>query len=135
MKGEGSKSVPNLSKMMKCIGFGAVAGIILTLLFTLLGAFAMVKMETVMYPAVMPLAVAAVCLGSFGGGYLTARLHQSMGMAVGALCAVAVFVIFLGLGAVFGSQLGVVSLLRAVPAVISGAIGGILGVNRRKRRK
>ena len=60
MKGEGSKSVPNLSKMMKCIGFGAVAGIILTLLFTLLGAFAMVKMETVMYPAVMPLAVAAV---------------------------------------------------------------------------
>ena len=135
MKGEGSKTVPDLSRMMKSVGFGTVSGVVLTLLFTLAETLIMVKMQTVLYGAAVPMAAVAVSLGSFGGGYLTARLHQSMGMAVGALCGLAVFVIFLGLGAVFGSQLGILSLLRAVPAVVAGAVGGILGVNKRKRRK
>lgn len=135
MKGEGNKTAVNWRKIVKVILFGTIIGVILTLLFTALSTVIMVKMQSIIAPAVMPLAIVSVCLGTFGGGYITARLNQSMGMAVGALCGIMVFVIFLGLGAIFGSELGLMSLIRLIPAVIAGAIGGILGVNRRKRRK
>ena len=111
------------------------AGIIFTLIFTAFFTAVMVKMERVAYNAVMPFGLGALCIGTFGGGYITARINKSMGMAVGAVCGVGVFLIVLAVGAILGSELDIVTLVRAGTAVISGALGGVLGVNKRKKRK
>ena len=125
----------NIKKIVKSEIFGMAAGIIFTLIFTAFFTAVMVKMERVAYNAVMPFGLGALCIGTFGGGYITARLNKSMGMAVGAGCGLGVFLILLALGAILGSELGIVTLIRAAAAVISGALGGVLGVNRRKKRK
>ncbi|MBQ5563517.1 MAG: TIGR04086 family membrane protein [Clostridia bacterium] len=125
----------NINKIIRSEIFGIISGICLTLIFTAFSAAVMVKMQKVMYSAIAPFAIASICIGAFVGGYVTARINKNMGMAVGAICGLAVFLIFLGTGAVFGSELGIVSLIRCIASVISGALGGILGVNKRKRRK
>ncbi len=125
----------NINKMIRAEIFGIISGILLTLVFTAFSAAVMVKMQKVMYPAIAPFAIASICIGGFVGGYITARINKNMGMAVGAICGLAVFLIFLGTGAIFGSKLGIVSLIRGIAAVIAGALGGVLGVNKRKRRK
>ncbi len=125
----------NIKKIVKSEIFGMAAGIIFTLIFTAFFTAVMVKMERVAYNAVMPFGLGALCIGTFGGGYITARINKSMGMAVGAVCGVGVFLIVLAVGAILGSELGIVTLVRAGTAVISGALGGVLGVNKRKKRK
>lgn len=125
----------NINKMIRSEIFGIISGILLTLIFTAFSAAVMVKMQKVMYPAIAPFAIGSICIGTFAGGYITARINKNMGMAVGAICGLLVFVIFLGAGAIFGSELGVVSIIRGIVAVIAGALGGVLGVNKRKRRK
>ncbi len=125
----------NIKKIAKSEIFGVVAGIIFTLILTAFFAAIMVKMEKFVYNAVMPFGLGGLCIGTFGGGYITARINKSMGMAVGALCGVGVFLILLAVGAILGSELGIVTLVRAAAAIISGALGGVLGVNKRKKRK
>ena len=125
----------NIKKIVKSEIFGMAAGIIFTLIFTAFFTAVMVKMERVAYNAVMPFGLGALCIGTFGGGYITARINKSMGMAVGAVCGAGVFLIVLAVGAILGSELGIVTLVRAGTAVISGALGGVLGVNKRKKRK
>ena len=125
----------NIKKIVKSEIFGMAAGIIFTLIFTAFFTAVMVKMERVAYNAVLPFGWGALCIGTFGGGYITARINKSMGMAVGAVCGVGVFLIVLAVGAILGSELGIVTLVRAGTAVISGALGGVLGVNKRKKRK
>ena len=124
----------NIKKIAKSEIFGIIAGAVLTVVFMMFGAAVMVKMQKVMYNMTVPFAMAALCIGALGGGYITARINKSMGMAVGAVCGTGVFLIMLAFGAVFGSKLGIVTLIRAVAAVISGALGGVLGVNKRKKR-
>ena len=125
----------NINKIVKSEICGIIVGIILTLIFTLFGTAVMVKMQKVIYYMTMPFAVAALCIGALGGGYITARINKSMGMASGAVCGLAVFGIFWAVGAVMGSQLGIVTLVRGLAAIISGALGGVLGVNKRRKRK
>jgi len=125
----------NIKKIVKSEILGGMAGIIFTLILTAFFTAVMVKMEKVVYNALVPLGLSALCIGTLIGGYITARLNKSMGMAVGAGCGLGVFLILLALGAILGSELGIVTLIRAAAAVISGALGGVLGVNRRKKRK
>jgi len=125
----------NIRKIIKSEIFGIISGIVLTLIFTLFGAAVMVKMQKFTYNMTMIFAVAALCIGAFGGGYIAARINKSMGMAAGAVCGVAVFVILWAAGALMGTQIGIVTLIRGIAAVISGALGGVLGVNKKKKRK
>ena len=125
----------DIKKIARSEIFGIIAGTVLTVIFVMFGAAVMVKMQKVMYNMTVPFAMAALCIGALGGGYITARINKSMGIAVGAVCGTGVFLILLALGAIFGSELGIVTMIRAAVAVISGALGGVLGVNKRKKHK
>ena len=114
---------------------GAVSGIAVTLLFLLLFAFVITKSRHIQYTLIAPMAIAAACIGAFVGGYITARINKSFGMLVGTICGALILMILLAVGAASGELPGMLSLLRGALMLISGAIGGILGVNRRRKRK
>lgn len=125
----------SIKKFAKSEMLGIIAGTVLTVIFVMFGAAVMVKMQKVVYGTAVFFAALSLCIGAFGGGYITARINKSMGMAAGALCGAGIFLAVFAAGAVLGNGLGTVTLIRAVTAVIAGAFGGVLGVNKKRKRK
>ncbi len=128
-------SVKIMPKKAKGVLWGTIVGIVLSVLLTAVMSFAFVKMETVPSSAAVPCAMAALGIGAFMGGYVSARITKSTGMLVGAGCGFFVFVVLLGLCCAVGSEIGIDTIFRLLLSVLSGALGGVLGVNKKKRRK
>lgn len=114
---------------------GSLTGAAAALLMLLLLSFFITRVQTVPYEALPMLSVAAICPGAFAGGWLSARLNRSAGMLLGAVAGAGAMLLLLAAGAASGSEIGVAAILRLSAAVLSGAIGGVLGVNRRKKKK
>lgn len=124
-----------MSRRVKAETAGVLTGTVISVLIVALMSFIFVKIGTVPDTAAVPCALAALCIGAFLGGYICAKTAGSFGMMMGALSGFFLFVILLAAGCAAGSEPGIVSLLRLAAAVLCGALGGIAGVNKKKRRK
>ncbi len=84
--------------------------------------------------AVFPLAVAAVTAGAFVGGLITAALARRYGLLNGALCGLLLFLLIMLAGiARYAGVDGSRAAVKLAALVVAGSIGGVLGVNRRKK--
>lgn len=85
--------------------------------------------------AASPLATAAVCLGSFLGGFLLSAFQKEKGL----VCGVTEGVLFVGalvlLGTLYQSEWQTPQLIRAGFVLAAGTLGGILGMLRVGRRR
>lgn len=136
MKKDKSQSGGLTSKMIKSIILGTVIGAAVCALMLVLVSFIFVKIQSVSEIAIVPVAIFIASASAFIGGYISARIGKSMGIILGSITSLLMFVILLLIGiGVSGDNFGIVSLLRMALMLICGAIGGILGVNKRKRRK
>lgn len=72
---------------------------------------------------------AAVAAGCFFGGRIAGTLRRSGGLKTGALCGAMIFLPMLVLSLVFGQCAGVLMWFKAAICVVSGAAGGVFGVN------
>ncbi len=89
-------------------------------------------------PAVLinPLACAAIAVGSFFAGFLCAKQLRQRGMLFGALCGIIMFGLLLFTSLTLtGEAFGWIVLIKLVIVLTSAMIGGILGVNTRRRRR
>ncbi len=114
------------------IGAGIGAAVCLVLL---LGIAAVMVLSGIGNTYASPLSSVAAAVGAGIGGYFAARRNKSKGLICGALVAVIMFLVFSVIGAVLGSSITLMSLIRFVILLLSGVIGGILGVNKRDKRK
>lgn len=135
MKRDNTRTVIDRKRLIKAVVFGVTAGLAVSLLVLLITAAVIVKSGRVPYPALVPAAIAAACIGAFSGGYTTARINRSFGLATGAFCGVIMYPVLLALGAAFGGSFDPLSLLRLLLMTVSGAVGGVLGVNKRRKRR
>lgn len=135
MKSDSAKHRTEVVKRIKSLITGVTAGAVVSVIAVILTAFAVMKSGSVPYDTMPALAAASGCLGAFAGGYLCARINKSMGLAMGAACGGLLFLVLLIAGLGFGGGIGLFTLVRALLMAVCGGIGGILGVNRRKRRK
>ena len=113
--------------------WGLCVGVIFTALLLLLAAL-LIRSVVVPRAAVVPLAYAAAGAGAFAGGLLTARLTGQNGLLSGAVCGVLFYGILLSASCLLadggsGTPLWVKPLLLTA----CGAVGGVFGVNRKKR--
>ncbi len=113
---------------------GTAVSVILCVAMLFLMA-ALVQSVDVPRVAVTPMAVAAAAVGAFGGGLTAATLAGRKGLAVGALCGTVLFLLILlaGVARLDGVD-GVYSLLKLAVLIVTGGLGGVLGVNRRRSR-
>ena len=83
---------------------------------------------------VEPLAVFAVALGAFCGGFCSAKIVREKGLLLGICCGAVPFCVlaFFGVG---GEGFGTAGLIRLAVIPLCGGVGGILGVDTRSRRK
>ena len=134
MKKDNTRCGNQTKKAVISVCIGAVSGIAVSMLIILVSVVVMVKTQSMVYAAVVPITVAAVLAGSFVGGYVSARLNKSMGLLTGAVCGAAIFLIFLGIGSASGGNISLITLLRLGLDILSCAVGGVIGVNKKRRR-
>ncbi len=112
---------------------GVAVGILCCTLLLLLMA-ALIQRVDVPRGAALPLAVGAAAVGAFAAGLTAALVSGQRGLALGAVSGFMLFLLVLLAGlARYAAVDGPTALLKAVALVVAGAIGGVLGVNRRRR--
>lgn len=112
-----------------CGGAALIAMLLLSALFTL-------KMRSLSQTAVFAAAIISLCVSAFLGGFISARILKERGMAAGALSALILFILVLIAGTIFSSDsINFDTLMRFAAMLLSGAFGGILGVNKKKKYK
>lgn len=84
--------------------------------------------------AIMPLAIAAAAIGAFLAGLTAAAVAGQRGLLFGAVCGLLLWLLILLAGvARYTGVSGGNALIKLAALVLSGSIGGVLGVNLRKR--
>lgn len=122
-----------LQQWVRPLLVGLCVGVLCCTLLLLLAALAIQSVE-IPRAAVTPLATVAAGIGAFAGGLAAALAAGRRGLVMGALCGILLFVIILlaGLARATGIDPGYAAIKLAV-LTVAGAIGGVLGVNRKRR--
>lgn len=78
---------------------------------------------------ILTLSIAAQGLGSFAGALIGAKIMKHSGLIIGAVTGAVLFMIFTLAGMITGAAVSIISLIRLAVLIISGALGGVVGVN------
>ncbi len=84
--------------------------------------------------AILPLAIIAAAIGAFLAGLTAAAIAKQKGLLLGAVCGLVLWLLILLAGvARYEGVSGGNAVVKLAALVLSGGIGGVLGVNLRKR--
>ena len=117
---------------LRPMGVGLCVGMVCCTLLLLLAA---AVMNTVDVPqgAVVPLAVCAAGCGAFAAGLAAALVAGRRGLLWGAVCGALLFLCLVLAGIVrFGGVDGGFAAIKAAVLTFCGAVGGLIGVNRKR---
>ncbi|MDD2363056.1 MAG: TIGR04086 family membrane protein [Oscillospiraceae bacterium] len=110
--------------------FGILCCLVVLLLFALLMAACDIPQA-----AVTPMAVIAAAVGAFFGGFICAKAAGSRGLIYGAACGGLMYLLILIAGfSLLSDVRGWYALIKLLVVVTSAAIGGVYGVNFRRRK-
>ncbi len=132
MKTHNEKRTP-VGYWARPLAVGMAVGLLVCLL--LLALFAAVMASGLLsLRALSPLALTAAALGSFVGGFVSARVARMRGLLYGAGCGLLLFLLTAAVGFIaFPDASATLLPLKAVLTVAAGALGGIFGVNMKHR--
>ena len=83
---------------------------------------------------ILPLAIAAAAIGAFLAGLTAAAVSGQRGLLFGAVCGLLLWLLILLAGvARYAGVSGGNTLIKLAVLVLAGSVGGVLGVNMRKR--
>lgn len=121
-----------VSRVVRSLAIGAAVGIVFGALLLVAAAAVMAAVGT--SAAVLPIALAVIALAALAGGFTAARLLKERGLLIGAACGALLFAVTVlgGLGT-DGTVSGVIALLKPIIAVGFGALGGVSGVNLKRK--
>lgn len=136
MRHDRAQTENNMKKYIKATVIGAIIGGITLIILLFCGSFVFLKMRTISDSAVFAVTIALSCLSSFAAGFAAARKAREKGMLIGAVAAGILFLLVLLSGTMFSADdISLNTLLRAAAMILSGAFGGVFGVNKKTKRK
>ena len=129
----GSPSV--FERWVRPVLIGVAIGVIVCILLLLMMA-AVVQTVDVPRRATMPLAVIAAAAGAFAAGLTASAVTGRRGLPVGAVCGLTLFLLILIAGFVrYSGVSGGYALIKLAALLISGSVGGLLGMGLRRKRR
>lgn len=135
MRKEKSQQI-TIKIMARAVIFGGLFGGVMLILMLFLSSFFVLKMKSLSQTTVFAAAIISSCISAFLAGFLASRILKARGIVVGALSALLLFIIVLLTGTIISSDsINLDTLMRFAAMLLSGSFGGILGVNRRPRRR
>ncbi len=124
-----------IMRYLKPVLIGTCVGAVgITAVLMLLSMF--LSLQDVPQMVIAPMVIAALGIGSLSGGVVCGRLLREKGLWMGACVGLILFVILFVCGWQIGDQtVGVFGAVKLGVALLFSAAGGVLGANRKKRRK
>lgn len=114
---------------------GLIAGSAVTLIITVLAAL-LFSVGNISLTLATAASTAAVALGGFCGGFVTAVKLKKNGLLCGMLCGFLLFICITTVSLIaFHAAPGAATLTRLVVLIVAGGLGGIFGANKAARRK
>ncbi len=123
-----------VKKIARPIVIGACVGAICCLLVLLVMA-AIMAAQNIPKAAVTPMAIVAAAFGSFIGGIVSAKISGEKGLLYGAGSGLLLYAVVIIAGfAVLQDVRGTTMFIKLAVMVGCSAVGGIIGVNMKRRR-
>ena len=130
------KEEPNwLKQWVRPLGTGVIVGVAVCLVSLILLTVLLLTQDTPQN-SIAPLALVALVTGCFVGGLVTARAAGQNGWLMGLCCGGLLFLLLMLLGgfAMLRNAQPTHTWVKLAVMVAAGAVGGIVGINIRKRR-
>ena len=122
-----------VKKLLRPVLIGTGVGAICCLVVLLLLATIMATKD-VPKAAITPMAVVAAAVGAFIGGIVSARIAKEKGLLFGAACGLVLYLLVMIAGfSVLKDIRGGYAFIKLAVLIVCAAIGGIVGVNAKKR--
>ena len=134
MKSHKEDSSAMVKRFLRPVIIGAVVGALCcTLLLAVMAAI--VASQDIPKAAVTPMAIVAAAAGAFFGGFAAARIAKEKGLLIGGTCGLLLFILVALAGFAFLKEIrGAYILVKLAVMLVLSALGGVIGVNLRKRR-
>lgn len=126
--------MPGKKIILKAVLFGVLVSLVISVI--LLCVLTIAEMTTGLLPVeIVNIACAVVlAVGTFVGGFAAARITKSAGLIVGAITGLSVFMVVLISGLIrSGDEISALTLIKLGLELISGTLGGIIGVNKKEK--
>ena len=125
-----------ITAALKAIVLGACSGAVFCMIGLIVCALVFMGAKSIPYQIIQQIVLAICGLGALLSGYLCVRISRKNGLLFGFLAALLLFLLMLLVSAAaiqepFTQQ----SVLRGLVMVIAGAIGGVIGVNKKSKRR
>lgn len=125
-----------MSKSVKSIVLGTAVGGILCMLCLLVFAAFFVGAKVIPQAMIQPLILASCALGAFMGGFVTVRILRAQGLMFGILSGLLLFAIVCLVSVIaIREPFSTFAFVKGILMMLAGAIGGIVAVNKRSKRK
>lgn len=131
------EQMPNpVWKLLRPVVFGAVAGAAVCMILLLVLSLVLVAAKHMPQSVLQPITVFIAAVGAFFAGYTAAKMSKERGLVYGASAGLFLFLLlfFAGL-AVTKESVSAFMLTKGLIMVLTGAIAGILSVNKKSKRK
>ena len=127
-------AIQNGKLSVKAIGVGAGISAAVILLLLCLMSVILLLAPSIPYDALPYLSLIPISIGIFVGSYIAAVISGSKGLLTGLCCGAVLFIILLIAGFADEKQsVSVLTLIHLAVCLLSGALGGVRGVNRKER--
>ena len=117
-------------KMLKAVTVGLFALTVMLLLFS----FVLTKVD-VPFSLLNPVSMIMIALSCILAGYIAARSIRKRGFLIGAVCGIMIDIILILVSFFFSDCFDLQVLIKLIVSILSGSIGGILGVNQKAHRR
>lgn len=119
--------------VMPCV-VAMVVSIIVCVIFLLIFAFWLTK-SPMSDTAVLVMSLISQGVGVIVGAFFGAKIKGKNGLIVGAITGAILFILFTLIVIISGKALSVITLIRFAVLILSGVLGGVLGVNIKRKPK
>lgn len=123
-------------KAVKSVILGAVVGILATIIITVICALVIVITGKLPNEAISYISLGVLALGSFIGGYISARIYKHSGLLVGLFTGIIIFIVVFIAG-INSITLGVkiFVLIKFFSIIAASTLGAVIGVNKKEKFK
>lgn len=125
--------IHGIKRFIRPVSYGAAAGMAACVLL-LLALAAIMSMQDVPQLAVDMLAMLIFLVGGFVSGLVCSGFTREKGLLLGVCCGAVMFLILTAATFILGQPgFGMAAVTKLAAVLCAAAIGGIIGVNRRKK--
>jgi putative membrane protein (TIGR04086 family) len=136
MKSKNKISENSILGAVRSIVIGSVVGAALCAILLGVCALAFVSSGFIPQGVISPMMIALSVISSFIAGFVTAKISRKRGLAYGALSGLLLFILFLVSGLIaYKDAIPFSAWIRMLVMVLSGAIGGLLSINKKSKIK